>query len=420
MDPAARLPLIGELRPPRLSPPTRDAILRGLVAFRWVVGAWMIGVFVWEIFDRSRTGRPDVAHPLLGIALLGCTAAFQALLTVAYRRDARTLLRPALITTELGVAATLLFLDTLVYGSTHSQALPTIWPVAVIFSVAVAAGGRAAVVAGLGLGLVRYVGWLLFPTSDLGPIDSSSPWSMARVASTVLFAVAGWVAGYLLDQQERSDRAISAFRAREEVARTLHDGVLQTLAVIQRRSDDQALVHLARSQEHELREFLFGARTADQDIAAALRAAGRRAEQRYGISVQVICAPDLPLGDERAIAAIGGATGEALTNAARHGGADRATVYAEPGDPDDIVFVSIKDNGVGFDVASATMGEGIRRSIHGRVTELGGRSEVDGRPGRGAEVRLWVPLTRRHGDLQHGDPEGREHRGPTQEGTIVS
>ncbi len=382
----------------------------------------MIGVFVWEIFDRARTARTDVAHPLLGLALLAGTAVYLALLTVAYHRDARALLRPVLVTTELGVTATLLFLDTFVYGSTHSQALPTIWPVAVIFSVALAAGGRAAVAAGFGLGLVRYAGWLLFPTDDFGPVDTPSAWSMSRIASTVLFAVAGWVAGYLLDQQERSDRAISAFRAREEVARTLHDGVLQTLAVIQRRSDDQALVDLARSQEHELREFLFGARTSDQDIAAALRAAARRAEQRYGLSVQVICAPDLPPGDERAIEAIGGAAGEALTNAAKHGDAHRVTVYAEPGDDDDIVFVSIKDDGIGFDVASVTMGEGIKRSIRGRITDVGGRVELDGRPGRGTEVRLWVPLSGRHSERRHptraGSQDGSRER--SQEGTNAS
>ncbi|MEZ5229648.1 MAG: hypothetical protein R2710_24190 [Acidimicrobiales bacterium] len=137
------------------------------------------------------------------------------------------------------------------YGATHSQALPTIWPLGVIFTVAIAAGTRPAVITGIGLGLSRYAGWLLSIPDD------ESAWSMTRIASTVLFAVGGWVAGYLINQQAEADRSISAFRAREEVARTLHDGVLQTLAVIQRRSDDSELVELARSQELELRQYLF-------------------------------------------------------------------------------------------------------------------------------------------------------------------
>jgi signal transduction histidine kinase len=35
---------------------------------------------------------------------------------------------------------------------------------------------------------------------------------------------------------------------------------------------------------------------------------------------------------------------------------------------------------------------GLSRSIRGRLAEVGGRVEVDARPGRGTEVRLWAPL----------------------------
>ncbi len=379
--------LLGQLNGPRISPPTRATLLRGILAFRWLVGIWMTVVFLWEIWDRGRSDRVlDVAHPVAGILLLACALSVTGWLTVRYRRDVEALVLPTPVLVEIAVGAVLLFLDTWVYGSVHSQALPTIWPVAVIFTVAIAAGTRPAVATGVGLGLARYLGWLIFPFPDV-----ISPWSLSRIASIVLFGVAGWVAGYLLSQQEAADREISTFRAREEVARTLHDGVLQTLAVIQRRSDDADLVTLARTQELELREYLFGTVKVDADIASALRAAARRAEQRYGLTVQVVCAPDLPPGSPDSIHALGSAVGEVLNNAVKHGGADKVTVYAEPTD-DKVpsIFVSVKDNGAGFDPATVTEGQGLRRSVRGRIADVGGRVEIDGHPGRGAEVRMWV------------------------------
>jgi signal transduction histidine kinase len=91
------------------------------------------------------------------------------------------------------------------------------------------------------------------------------------------------------------------------------------------------------------------------------------------------------------VEALGGAVGEALTNAAKHGGAGHATVYVEAGDTE--LFVSVKDDGGGFDPGGAIEGVGTARSIRGRVEDAGGRVEIDGNPGHGTEVRLWVPLT---------------------------
>lgn len=370
---------------PRISPPTRRSLLRGILAFRAVVGLWMTVVFVWEIWDRGGRDdlgtKVDVAHPVAGMVLLALAWTLTAAIGAAYAKDADSVIRPPFVFVEIGIAALLLFLDTWVYGDPHSQALPTVWPLAAIFTVAVAAGVKPAVITGLGLGLSRYLGWLVFP------YEVGSPWSSARIASTVLFAVAGGVAGYLLRSQEAADRSISAYRAREEVARTLHDGVLQTLAVIQRRSDDTELVALARTQEHELREYLFSGTDVEADLASALRAAARRAEERYPIRVDVICAPDLPAGNERQIEALSGATTEALTNAAKHGGAPTATIYAEPGESTTF-FVSIKDRGAGFDPDTVGPGEGLARSIRGRVAEAGGEVEVTSAPGRGTEIRL--------------------------------
>ena len=84
-----------------------------------------------------------------------------------------------------------------------------------------------------------------------------------------------------------------------------------------------------------------------------------------------------------------GAVGEALTNAHKHGGATRATVFV---DIDEELFCSVKDDGAGFDPAAVAPGSGISQSIQARIAEVGGTAEVDARPGSGVEVRLHAPL----------------------------
>lgn len=382
MRAAAPGSLLGHLDPSRLSRPTRVSLSRGIMTFRWLVAVWALGFFLYEIWDRNRVASKDVvAHPVVGILLLIVIVAWSGYLTVLYRDDPDRLLAAPVILSEIGLASLLSFLDVWVYGSPeHSQALPSVWMVAIVFTVAIAGGTKAAVATGVGIGLCRYIGWWIFADAGWG--------SLTRFATVVLLGLAGWCAGYLVARLAEADKEISSFRAREEVARTLHDGVLQTLAVIQRRSDDTELVSLARTQQFELREYLFGNSPVEHDLGSALRDAAHRAEQRDGLVVSVICAPDLPVGTRSQIHALAAATGEALTNASTHGRAGKATVYAEPDGK--TVFVSVKDDGVGFDIAEATMGEGIKRSITGRIEEAGGRVEVDGRPGRGTEIRMWV------------------------------
>jgi hypothetical protein len=95
--------------------------------------------------------------------------------------------------------------------------------------------------------------------------------TLSLVTTTVLYLFAGAVAGYAMQLLRRAEvritsaeRQLADARAREEVARTLHDGVLQTLAVVERRTDDQQLAALARDQERELRAYLSG--TSDQIV----------------------------------------------------------------------------------------------------------------------------------------------------------
>lgn len=386
----------------RLSPATRRSLLRGLTAYRWLTITWASGAFGWEVWHRQGSAEP-VAQPEVGFLLLGLAVTFTAYLTILFGRRPDQLLRPVAVLAEIGLGTVMLGTDAWVFGGAdHAQTVPSVWVVAAVATVAIAGGRRAAVTTGLGMGLARYVGIL--------PFTESFSSSLTGLASMVLLGVAGWVMGYLLRRLREAERSISAYRAREEVARTLHDGVLQTLAVIQRRSHDQELVALARTQEAELRDYLFGAPDPEPggpgsgtgaDLAAGLRAAARRAEERYGIRLTVVVSPDLPSCPPESSQRLSAAVGEALTNAVKHGQATTATVYAEPAEPGDheakgpsggeaTVFVSVKDDGDGFDSGQVAEGEGIRRSIRGRLAEIGGTVEIDGRPGRGTEVRMWV------------------------------
>jgi signal transduction histidine kinase len=246
---------------------------------------------------------------------------------------------------------------------------------------------RGGVAAGTLIGLGTALGEVL------GPRRWADADTVSAVSSVVLYALAGLVAGFVTTRLREAERRISLAQAREEVARTLHDGVLQTLAVVQRRTADPDIVRLAHEQERELREFLVGARGAvggGGDLGARLRAAAARYEDRYGGTARVVLAPDTPALPERTVDAVAGAVGEALANAGKHGAAGTVTVFAEPVDGE--LFCSVKDDGAGFDPAATDEGTGLRRSVRGRIGEVGGRVEIDGRPGRGTEVRCWVPV----------------------------
>lgn len=388
-----RLPLVGPLKPALLSRPTRDTLLRAMLVFRWLTFVWIMGTYIYEVWERSSATsllpnriieRAPVAHPAVGFVLFAALLAILIFITWYYFADPPRLLQPFAVLSEIAVCALLLGLDVWVYGATdHAQSLPSVYPVASIFTVAMAAGTRASIATGVGYGAARYVGFAF------GSPEGN--WSLDHIASFVLLVVTAWVSSYLLERMVSSDRAITSFRAREEVARTLHDGVLQTLAVIQRRSDDGELVKLARTQELELREYLFRGASESADLAATLREIARSAEERFGLIVQVIAAPDLEPGSPERIHALKGAVTEALNNAHKHGAATRVTVYAEPAEEAEWeAFVSVKDDGSGFEVSEANLGQGLKGSITARVQDAGGQVEIDGRPGRGAEVRLWL------------------------------
>lgn len=349
-------------------------IVRGIAGFRWLALGWAGTVLMLT--------RADVHRPWLGVGLLGLAFVVTTLATFGAVTRQRRALGPGAVLGELAVGASLLIADGAVYDRDHSQTLGSAWPLAGVMVAAVLAGPIGGASAGAALGLARVIGDAWSPNPPAS--------SLALLSSAVLFTIAGGAAGAAVRRVLAAETAIAQARAREEVARTLHDGVLQTLAVVQRRSTDRELAALARDQELALRSFLAGDHRQAEGLAAALRAVAAHVERRDGLRVQVLVVDeDHPFVHPTVVEAIAGAVGEALTNAAKHGEAGQATVFV---DVDVDVFCSVKDDGAGFDPATVVEGLGTTGSIRGRLAEVGGAAEVDSRPGHGVEVRLRAPL----------------------------
>lgn len=187
--------------------------------------------------------------------------------------------------------------------------------------------------------------------------------------------------------EARDDKLVADARA--DMAAHLHDSVLQTLALIQRRaSDPRAVVSLARRQERELRRWLYGDPAQDATLVQALSLAALDVETDHGIDVDLVTVGDCDLTPD--LTALVGASREAMVNAARHSGADRVDVYAEA-DPD-LVSVFIRDRGSGFDPDAIDPDRmGIRGSIIERVKRAGGQAIIRSSPDQGSEVRLEMP-----------------------------
>jgi signal transduction histidine kinase len=190
----------------------------------------------------------------------------------------------------------------------------------------------------------------------------------------------------------RSDRA-SVTAAREEerlrVAAHLHDSVLQTLALVQRQAHDPvAVARLARRQEHELRAWMAGeVELGSETLGAALREAVAEVEDEHQTVVELTILGDRSL--DRGTEALAGAAREALRNAARHAPGAPIFVFAQASPDGAEVFV--RDEGPGFELAGVpTERRGVRDSIVGRMTAVGGSAAVESHPGEGTEIALRI------------------------------
>jgi len=217
---------------------------------------------------------------------------------------------------------------------------------------------------------------------------------LPEVMAMTMLALAG-LAIVLAPWLHRSRSALNQARAekvradaRADMAAHLHDSVLQTLAMIQRQADDpKAVQQLARRQERELRNWLYGDELHEATLKAALTSAAAEVEDERGVPVELVTVGDCDTSEE--IQALVRAAREAMVNAAKHSGADKIDVYAEV--DEDSVEVFVRDRGKGFDAdAVAEDRMGVKGSIIDRMARHGGTATIRSASGDGTEVRLEI------------------------------
>jgi signal transduction histidine kinase len=276
----------------------------------------------------------------------------------------------------------------------------------------VGAGLAAGIVLAVPLAAARWLNGTPLDEHDLGA-------TLGIVTVAVYYATAGVLIGLFTRTMERAARDLRSaneeaarereraarLREREAMARTIHDSILQSLALVHRRGRELAgrtsvepdeveeLVGLVDAQERELRTLLRGAPAEPPTGSVPLRTvleAGAFGIAGVEVSVSTVEPAWVAAG---AAAEVSAAVRAALDNVVRHAAATSATIFGECEDGQ--VVVSIRDDGVGFepDALGASNGRfGIAHSIVGRIEDLGGEVRIDSAPGRGTEVEFRVPV----------------------------
>lgn len=237
----------------------------------------------------------------------------------------------------------------------------------------------ASLVGGLVL-LVIGIGYTIFGIGGggSGGLDVILPAVVAAIAmilGLVVVLIPLWLRLWSMASTNARERAAEEERAR--IAARIHDSVLQTLTLIQKKSDDPEVAQLARSQERQLRQWLFAPEESvrTETVAGALRVACGEVEDTFGVQIRpVVVGEDREAFEEDTALLLAGR--EAMVNAAKHSGCSEVNVYLEVGDAAIELFV--RDRGPGFSVAEIPEDrQGVRSSIVDRMERVGGTVEID-------------------------------------------
>ncbi|QPK93848.1 PspC domain-containing protein [Actinomyces sp. zg-332] len=179
-------------------------------------------------------------------------------------------------------------------------------------------------------------------------------------------------------------------RERANITAHLHDGVLQTLALIQQNSTNaEEVSYLARTQERDLRAWLYGHRPEEgTSTSSIIKEQISAIEDNYRKNVELVVVGDTNPND-KAHSFIS-ALRETTINALQHGQMP-VSIYVEISSQKLEFYV--RDRGKGFiveDIPPTRLG--VRNSILKRVIDNGGKVTI--KNSNGCEVSVEIPLKR--------------------------
>jgi signal transduction histidine kinase len=353
-----------------------------------VLRAIALGWAAWVSYDRAAS----MARPWLAWIVLGVLAIWTAAMFLRRSRTA------AVVGTELALAVLAIlatrWVDPPEVITAGAKTVPGIWPAAAVVAWSVLRGWRGGLLAAA-----------VVAAADL--VEVAEP-TENTVNNIILLLLLGGCVGYCADLSREGHAALreairlqAQVRERDRLARTVHDGVLQTLSYIHRRGTDMGggtreLAAMAAEQERLLRALVSGVSVPPPDHVVDGEVDLRTVlERQAGGDVQVVAPADPVMLAHRVAEELSAAVREVLDNVRRHAGEGaRAWVLIE--DHDAHVVVTVRDDGVG--VAPGRLAEaaaagrmGVTHSIHGRINDLGGRAVHDSRVGGGTTVELMLP-----------------------------
>lgn len=372
---------------------------RALTGYRVLALGYALALFL--------LARGDYGRPLLGATYLALLTAW-TLLTLG-RVAAAGRCTPWFLAVDLVVSMGGILLSPLADpGDRVGPTLPSIWVAGTVLAFALKGGWPWAAAASTVVGAGNLI--------ENGALAGA--FSRATLHNVLLVGVASIAIGYVVEMARASERTLArasrieaATRERERLARDIHDGVLQVLAMVRRRGaavggEAAELARLAGEQEAALRALISSGATGDGASSAepggtgttdlrSLLAPLARADRRVTYAGPGSPVP-LTAHQAREVAA---AVGAALDNVRQHatgpaGETAHAWILLE--DAADAVLVTVRDDGPGIPdgrlAEAVSEGRlGVAQSIRGRLRDLGGSAEWVSSPGQGTEVELRLP-----------------------------